>query len=307
MARVSLKETPLAGPEFLREVMATVMECDFLPRITESHAGEIRERDGKLFRLMTTLEVGPFKPFAQGSGAPPPSRQPAVISELAINNLTRLDLEFRLEDLSSAFENRDWFYAELKEAVYQSFVSCQREWVLTRMMEAAPPSNKGNSAGPKVSLRLGSPDEPLTVSPGKIMAELSKLRRVLVESESWRAGRMWLVVPLEFYTALAATDLGNVVLSGPTSAVDGELPNTLMGFRVFVTGNPPFDAAEEGSPILAGHRGAFVYSAGLTETGIVEIPDFESEILRLTAAHGGEAARPEALALACWKFDLDGD
>ena len=305
MARVSLRDTPLAGPEFLCEVMATVMECDFLPRITESHGGGLIEREGSLARLMTELSVGSFQPDSQG--ALPASRKASIVRELSIDNLSRLDLEFGDGDLELALERGDWFLPEMREAVYQSFVAYQREWVLTRMLEAAPARNRGNSAGLNGALRLGEKDDPLSVPSGKILAELSKLRRALVEAKSWKSERMWLVVPLEFFTALARTDLAKVVLNGPPMSVDGELPNSIMGFRVYVTGSPPFEGApgSGGFPILAGNRDAFVYSGALIESEIVS--DSGSEFFRLKAAHGGEAVRAEGLAAAWWSMGFDGE
>jgi hypothetical protein len=266
----------------------------------------LTEREGRLVRLMTALSAGPFRPASFESGDKGASPKGALVTELSLDNVSRLDLEFGQGDLSLALDNWGWFESELKEAVYQSFVSYQREWVLREMIREVPPQSRGNSAGLKGSLRLGERGDPLEVPPGKIVAELSKLRRILAESGSWNHAKMFLVVPLDFYTALAQTDLGKAILSAPDMAVDGELPNCLLGFRVFVADCSPFEAdiPGEGLPILAGNRSAFIYSSALTESSIIPSPD--GEILSLKAAHGCLAARPEGLALARWSFRLDG-
>jgi hypothetical protein len=284
-----------------------VEECDFLPRITESQGGGLFERDGRLLRLMTTLEVGPWRPLGPDADASEEAVPAVMGQELAMDQLSVLELRFSGADARLAVERLDWFRPRLAEAVYQSLAAYLRERVLGAMMAATPQANRGAAAGPGGHLRLGEPGEPLIVTPGHLLAETAKLRRLLVEVGSWRSGRMWLVVPLEFYTSLAGTELARVLLDGPDMTVDGELPNRLMGFRVFVADTPPFKSgdAAAGLPILAGRRDAFLHSVALIDSEIVDAGD--SEILRLKAAHGHEAVRPEALALAYWRLENDGD
>lgn len=306
-----LENTPLSRRAYSNTIIANIHEKDFLPDITNSELSDSITQCNQSIQIMKAPRASTWRSYQQN--------QPMIPSQVSVEaiclnicNAAYSDVKFDETDIHYACEMWDTFESALLESIYQGYVEIQREWVFSRLIGLASAQNQGSTAGRYGNIDLGSPGNPIVVNSKNIASEIAKLQEVLLESQQFIPGSMFLVIPPMFRIVLANSDLSNSAFVGtckPCSfAVDGRWDVPLLGFDVYETihlkGNPESGAgaARVAYYVIAGNSSAFAYASDIIQARIARPAESWSIYYQMLAAWGGAMIYPEALAIGYWAF-----
>lgn len=303
-----LESTPLARPGYYNEIIARVYERDFLPEITNSEIDERITQCNQVVQILKAPEVGPWRAY-QKNQEMVPNQVTADAICLHICNAAYNDIKIDSTDIHFACERWAPWEEKFLDAVYESYVSMQREWVLTAMILEASPQNKGAKAGKFGNVDLGSRGNPIVVDKDNIALHFTHLQQVIAEQLQWRDGEMFAVVPVAFRSVLALSNFANASWTGdckPCSfGIDGLWGVPIGGFNVIETTHSPYVIDNNNTLcfyIIAGHRSAFAYASDIIEGRIVESTRTFGVEYQMLAVWGGKMLYPEAIAVGYWTF-----
>lgn len=307
-----LDATPLARPGYYNEIMARVYERDFLPEITNSEIDERIIECHQSVQIMKAPEVGPWRTL-QKNQEMVPNQISAEAIKLEICNAAYNDIKIDNLDIRWACDRWDSWEEKFLDAVYESYVKMQREWVLTAMIVEADPTNSGTAAGRHGNINLGARGNPVEINASNIALQLTNLQRVLIEQLRWKDGEMFVVMPVDFRSVLVQSNFANTMWVGEQAknksfAVDGMWDTTLAGFNIIETIHAPFVVEPDGRIcyyVIAGHRSAFAYASDIIEGRIVMPERTFSAEYQMLAVWGGKMLYPEAIAYGYWTFDTN--
>lgn len=307
-----LAGSPLGRIGYVNEIMMYVLERDFLPEITNGDVDEDIIRCNQKVQLMTQPKVGPWRTWHANQKIIPNQITPnATCLEIcnAAYSSIKLDkgtIHFMCDRMSA------WEEAFL-DSVYESYVAMQRSWVLAAMICEASPQNSGSFAGKHGNIDLGSPGNPVVVTPENIPLRITELATVLNDQDTrqWRDGEMFVVMPIAFRQVLSMSNYANATWTGtckPCSfGIDGMWNTQIGGFNVIETTHAPSVLERDGKLcyyVIAGHPSAFAYISNIIEGRVVEPTDSFSVEYQMLAVWGGKMLFPEALAVAYWTFQV---
>lgn len=306
-----LEALPFMQPGFYNEIIARVIERDFLQEITNGDIDERIVRCHQEVQIMRAPEVGPWRAYEKNQEMVPNQVTTDAIC-LSICNaaynaikVDSLDVHFMCDRYSA------WEEAFL-DASYNSYTDMQRDWVLSSMLMEASPSNRGAAAGKFGNIDLGSRGNPVVVDKDNVMLRLTQLRQVLTQQNRWKSGEMFVVLPTEFESVLSMSNLANAAYAGsckPCSYnIDGLWDTQLAGFNVIETNHAPFVIEDDNLVsyyVIAGHRSAFAYVSDIIKGRIVENPRTFGLEYQMLAVWGGKMITPEAIAVGYWTFKLN--
>jgi len=302
-----LDSTPLARPGYFNEIIARIYERDFLPEITNSEIDERVIECHQKVQILKAPEVGPWRSLQKN--------QEMVASQVTaegicfeICNAAYNDIKFDQLDIRWACERWDQFENKFLEDVYQSWVTLQRQWVLSAMILEVDPKNTGAHAGNHGNIDLGSPGNPIPINPDNVALHFMNLQIVLNDRLRWVENEMFIVLPPIFKAVLVQSNFANAMWSGDgrqSMGIDGKWDKQIAGFNVFESIHVPFvmDGDSICYYILAGHRSAFAYAADIIDARIVYPDRTWSAEYQMLGVWGGKMLYPEAMAVAYWKFN----
>jgi hypothetical protein len=301
-----LDATPLARPGYYNEIMARIYERDFLPEITNSDINEDVIKCHQQVQIMKAPEVGPWRTISKNQEMVPNQISAEAVSFEICNaaynaiKIDQLDIEF-------ACDRWDAFEEKFLDAVYESYVKYQRDWVLGRMVLECDPQNKGSACGKYGDIDLGSKGNPIVINKDNLSLQLANLQRVLIERLRWADNQMFLVVPTALKPILIQTNFANPEWTHKNPMlVDGMYENQLCGFNVITTTNLPVVKDDTGKIcyyVIAGHRSAYAYASNIINSRVVESERTWSAEYQMLAVWGGKMLYPDALVVAYWTFD----
>lgn len=302
-----IEATPLARHGYSDLILSRVYEEDWLPRITASELLEPVTRCMQSIQIMQAPEVGPIRSYQKNQQLVPNT----VGTEarcLTICNLGYQDIKFDDTDIKMACERWAPFEEKLLESMYQSYVDCQREYVLSRMMASVSPKTAFDKAGIYHDINLGVPGKPVHVTPKNLPKVLFDLQRALVEQKRWKDGEMFLIVPPILRTYLALSNYSNAEWSCICGTiVSGMWDKPLAGFTTIESIHVPVNTNEAGGVgfyILAGHKEATAYASNIITARLnTSDPNSFGVRYQYLVAWGAEVIYPDALALGYWVFD----
>lgn len=304
-----LEATPLARPGYYNEIIARVYERDFLPEITNSEIDERIIQCNQKVQIMKAPEVGPWRSYQKNQEMVPNQISADAIC-LDICNAAYNDIKIDKVDIHFACERWNSWEEKFLDAVYESYVAMQREWVLTAMIMEASPQNRGSKAGKFGTIDLGSRGNPVVVNKDNIPLRMAQLQQVLMEQLRWKDGEMFIVLPIAFRPVLSMSNFANASWTGnckPCSyGIDGLWNVPIGGFNIIETTHAPYVVEQDGRVcfyILAGHRSAFAYASDIIEGRIVESQRTFGVEYQMLAVWGGKMLYPEAIAVAYWTFN----
>lgn len=303
-----LEATPLVRPGYYNEIIARVYERDFLPEITNSEIDERITRCHQKVQIMLAPEVGPWRAYQKNQEMVPNQVSAEAIC-LDICNAAYNAIKIDKTDIWWACERWATWEEKFLDAVYESYVAMQREWVLTAMTIQASPRNRGAHAGKYGDIDLGSQGNPLVVNKDNLPLRLADLQRVLMESLRWKDGEMFIIMPVAFRSVLAMSNYANAAWTGtckPCSfGIDGMWDQQLNGFNVIETTHAPMIPNDNGNLafyIIAGHRSAFAYASDIIEGRLVDSNKTFGIEYQMLAVWGGKMLYPDAIAVGYWTF-----
>lgn len=304
-----LDATPLARPGYYNEIIARVYERDFLPEITNSEIDERIIQCHQSVQILKAPEVGPWRTMQKNQEMVPNQISAEAVC-LEICNAAYNDIKIDELDIRWACDRWDAWEEKFLDAVYESYVKMQREWVLTAMILEASTTNKGATAGVNADINLGSKGNPVIVNKTSLPLALAQLQQVLMQQLRWRPNEMFIVLPTDVRMVLVQSDYANTMWVGDQAkstsvAVDGAWDQQLMGFNVIETVNAPKAVEADGSVcyyVIAGHRGAFAYAADIINGRVIQPERSFSAEYQMQAVWGGKMLYPEAIAVGYWKF-----
>lgn len=303
-----LEATPLARPGYYNEIIARVYERDFLPEITNSEIDERITQCNQQVQILKAPEVGPWRSYQKNQEMVPNQITADAIC-LSICNAAYNDIKIDKTDIHFACDRWAPWEEKFLDAVYESYVAMQREWVLTAMILEASPQNKGASAGKFGTIDLGSRGNPIVVDKDNIPLRMAQLQQVLMEQLRWKDGEMFVIMPVAFRPVLSMSNFANAAWTGtckPCSfGIDGMWGVPLGGFNVIETTHSPYVVEPDGRVcfyIVAGHRSAFAYASDIIEGRIVQSTRTFGVEYQMLAVWGGKMLYPEAIAVAYWTF-----
>lgn len=303
-----LEATPLARPGYYNEIIARVYERDFLPEITNSEIDERITKCNQQVQILKAPEVGPWRSYQKNQEMVPNQITADAIC-LSICNAAYNDIKIDQTDIHFACDRWAPWEEKFLDAVYESYVAMQREWVLTAMILEASPQNKGASAGKFGTIDLGSRGNPIVVDKDNIPLRMAQLQQVLMEQLRWKDGEMFVIMPVAFRPVLSMSNFANAAWTGtckPCSfGIDGMWGVPLGGFNVIETTHSPYVVEPDGRVcfyIVAGHRSAFAYASDIIEGRIVQSTRTFGVEYQMLAVWGGKMLYPEAIAVAYWTF-----
>lgn len=302
-----IEATPLARHGYSDFILSRVYEEDWLPRITASELLEPVTRCMQSIQIMQAPEVGPIRSYQKNQQLVP-STVGTEARCLTICNLGYQDIKFDSTDIKMACERWAPFEEKLLESMYQSYVDCQREYVLSRMMASVSPKTAFDKAGIYHDINLGVPGSPVHVTPKNLPKVLFDIQRALVEQKRWKDGEMFLIVPPILRTYIAMSNYSNAEWSCSCGTiVDGMWDKQLAGFTVIESTHVPVNVNETGSIgfyILGGHKEATAYASNIIEARLnTSDPNSFGVRYQYLVAWGAEVIYPDALALGYWVFD----
>lgn len=302
-----LDNTPLARPGYYNEIIARVYERDFLPEITNSEIDERVIECHQMVQIMKAPEVGPWRSIEKNQEMVP-SQVTAEAICFEICNAAYNAIKFDQLDIRWACDRWDQFEEKFLEDVYQSWVSLQRQWVLSAMIIEVDPANQGSAAGQHGAIDLGTPGNPIVITKDNLAAHITNLQLVLMDRLRWIENEMFIIVPPIFRSVLVQSNYANSMWIGTgekSVAIDGLWNNQLVGFNVIESVHVPY-VRENGEIcyyIIAGHKAAFAYAADIIDARIVYPDRTWSAEYQMLGVWGGKMLYPEALALGYWKFN----
>lgn len=303
-----LEATPLARPGYYNEIITRVYERDFLSEITNSEIDERITRCHQKVQIMKSPTVGPWRSYQKNQEMVPNQISADAIC-LDICNAAYNDIKIDETDIYFACERWVPWEEKFLDEVYESYVSMQREWVLTAMIMEASPQNRGSAAGRFGNIDLGSRGNPVVVDKENIPLRMAQLQQVLMEQLRWKDGEMFIVMPIAFRPVLSMSNFANAAWTGnckPCSfGIDGMWNVPLGGFNVIETTHAPYVVEQDGRVcfyVIAGHRSAFAYASDIIKGRIVESQRTFGLEYQMLAVWGGKMLYPEAIAVAYWTF-----
>ena len=208
-----LEATPLARPGYYNEIITRVYERDFLSEITNSEIDERITRCHQKVQIMKSPTVGPWRSYQKNQEMVPNQISADAIC-LDICNAAYNDIKIDETDIYFACERWVPWEEKFLDEVYESYVSMQREWVLTAMIMEASPQNRGSAAGRFGNIDLGSRGNPVVVDKENIPLRMAQLQQVLMEQLRWKDGEMFIVMPIAFRPVLSMSNFANAAWTG---------------------------------------------------------------------------------------------
>lgn len=304
-----IEATPLARPGYSDVILSRIYEEDWLPRITSSELLEPVTRCNQVIQIMHAPEVGPMRSYQKNQQLVP-NTVGTDARCLTICNLAYQDIKFDDTDIKQACERWAPFEEKFLESMYQSYVDCQRTYVLGRMMAQVSPDTSLATAGRQHNVNLGQPGAPRHVTPKNLPVVLAELQRVLIETNRWREGEMFLIVPPVLRTYLAMSNYANSEWSCNCGGiVSGMWNHQLFGFQPIESIHVPCRMDETGKLcyyILCGHKEATAYASNIINSRVIQNdPNSFSVRYQFLVAWGAEVIYPDAIAMGYWTFDDD--
>lgn len=303
----NIDATPLAKHEFSDFILARVYEEDWLYRITSSEILQPVTQCAQTIQIMEAPEVGPMRSY-QLNQELVPSTVTTTARCLTICNMAYQDIKFDSTTIKMACERWAPFEEKLLESIYQSYVDCQRQYVLARMMAQVSPKNSMDKAGLNHDINLGKPGAPVHVNPRNLPKVLFDLQRALLEQKRWRDGEMFLIVPPILRTYIALSNFGNSDYSCSCGTiVSGMWDKQLAGFTIIESIHVPVRQDESGGLaffLIGGHKEATAYASNIIENRLnTKDPNHFGVRYQYLVAWGAEVIYPDALVLGYWQFD----
>ena len=301
-----IEASPLARIDYSPVILSRVYENDWLPRITEAELLEPVTRCGQQVQIMRAPEVGPMRSYQKNQQLVPNTVGTDAIC-LTICNAAYQDIKFDSWDIKSACDRWPAFEEKMLESIYQSYVDTQRRYVLGRMISNVSPATSLDKAGRMHDVDLGTPGNPLHVTPANLPVMLARLQRVLLEQKRWKDGEMFIIVPPALRQYIAMSNYSNSEWSCSCGMiVDGMWDKKLFGFTVIESIHVPAqpEGTSMGFYILAGHKSATAYASNIIEARLIDRDaDYFGIRYQFLVAWGAEVIYPDALALGYWVFD----
>lgn len=307
-----IEATPLARPGYFNEIIANVYERDFLPEITNNQIDQRIIQCHQVVQIMKSPKVAPWRTYSKNQPMEP-SQITASATCLVICNAAYNCIKIDEQDIWQACERWDEWEAKFLEEAYESYVTMQREWVLTAMIIETDPRNKGSRAGIQYrNIDLGSRGNPKVITKDTLINELALLQQVLMQSQRWRNGEMFAVMPIQFRPVLYQTDYVNANLIGNCMScsplIDGMWDMPIMGFKIIETIHAPSIIEDDGRVcffVIVGHSQAFAYAADIIRGRVVEEHRSFGIQYQMLAVWGGKMLYEDAVAVGYWTFDAE--
>lgn len=304
-----LEATPLARPGYYNKIISRVYERDFLSEITNSEINERILDCNQSVQIMRAPEVGEWQTYQKNQELVP-NQISFDATCLQICNAAYTAIKFEEIDVRFACDRWASFEEKFLEEIYQKYVALQRRWVLMSMLAETSEQNQGANAGVFGDIDLGTPSNPVVVNKDNLPRRLADLQRVLLESQRWTEGQMFILLPPALRPILAMSNLADASYVGsckPCSYnVDGMWNVTLGGFNIIETIHAPTVINSDGTVsyyIIAGHSSAFAYVSDIIKGRLVAPTNSFSLEYQMLAVWGGKMIYPDAIAVALWKFD----
>lgn len=302
-----MEATPLARHGYSDVIMSRIYEEDWIYRVTSSELLEPVTKCLQSIQIMRAPEVGPMRSYQKNQQLVPNTVGTDAIC-LSINNLGYQDIKFDSLDIQMACERWGRFEEKLHDSIIQRWNESQRQYVLGRMLGQVSPLTSLNKAGRNGDINLGTPGNPIHVTPANLPVVLGNMQRALLETLRWKDGEMFLIVPPILRTYLAMSNFSNSLWSCKCGTiVDGMWDSQLFGFQPIETVHVPVRVDESGALsfyILGGHKEATAYAANIIDARLVTVdPNHFGVRYQFLAAWGAEVIYPEALVLGYWTFD----
>lgn len=302
-----IESTPLGRIVYSDVILSRVYEDDWLTRITSSELLEPVTRCGQTIQLMRAPEVGPLRSYQKNQQLVP-NTVGTDARCLTICNMGYQDIKFDSTDVKQACERWAPFEEKFLESLYQSYVDSQRKFVLGRMMTQVSPLTSLNAAGRLHNIDLGSPGNPVHVTPQNLPVVLAQLQQVLLEQKRWRDGEMFIIVPPLLRQYLAMSNYANSEWSCRCGGIiSGMWDHELFGFQPIESIHVPVRQDESGGfgfYIIAGHKEATAYASNIIESRLItNDANYFGVRYQYLVAWGAEVIYPDALAMGYWQFD----
>lgn len=306
----SLAATPLARPGYHNEIIMRVEERDFLPEITNNTINERILRCNQVIQFLKQPEVGQWRPYSQNQEMIP-NQITAEGMCLTICNAAYNSIKIDETDIFWACDRWDTWEKAFLEAIYQRYVEMMRTWVLTMMVLETSPNNKGAKAGVHRNINLGAPGAPVVITAENLILHLARLQQILKDTQRWKEGEMFIIMPTAFTGTLAMSNYANNSWTGDcapcTFGIDGMWSKPLMGFKVIETTYAPYAVEADGSIgyyIIAGWSQAFLFASDIIQGRLINMQNTFGILYQMLAVWGGKMIYPEAMAVAYWSFQV---
>ncbi len=208
---------------------------------------------------------------------------------------------FLVDDVNQAQADYDYMLDWTEEAA-ESMNEVINEIVLQETPADVHADNQGDAAGAVTnSFNLGAVGTPLAITKENVMDILSDTHVVLSEQKVPESNR-WMTIPPWFKGLIMSSDLRNALVQGNDQEMlrKGHLGN-LMGFDLFESNQllitEDATAEENVTNILAGHKSALTFASQLTNSRVIEHPEFWGVFCQGLNVFGFETIKPDAMAL----------
>lgn len=302
-----IEATPLARIGYSSVILSRVFEDDWLSLVTMTELMDEVTGCNQVIQIMRAPEVGPLRSYQKNQQLVPNTITTDARC-LTINCLAYQDIKFDITDVKMACDRWAPFEEKFLESNYQSYVDTQRRYVLGTMMRQVSEKTSLNKAGKRHDTDLGAPGAPRHVTPQNLPIVLAELQRVLLESQRWREGEMFIIVPPLLRQYLAMSNYSNSLWSCKCGGIiSGVWDHDLFGFQPIESNHVPVRMDETNVYsfyIIAGHKNATAYASNILEARLItQDPDYFGVRYQYLVAWGAEVIYPDALAMGYWTFD----
>lgn len=304
----SLEATPLARIGYYDQIIERVWEQDFIPEIVNSSIDERITRCNQVVQFLRQPKVGKWRRYEKNQELIPNQVTPESFC-MEICNAAYQDIKVDEMDIAQACSQWDSWESSFLDSAYQSLVELWRDFVLNGMILEASVMNKGAKAGKFHNINLGTPGQPLVVTPDNVQQALARMKLVLKQAQRWVEGEMFIVLPDSIIETLAISPYAKADWMGPcvdcSMSIDGLLPQKLWGFNVILSSNVPQVMDSSGVLayyVVAGNRDAFAFAGDIIRGRLVEPTRTFSVEYQMLCVWGGKAIYPDALAVGYWTF-----
>lgn len=208
---------------------------------------------------------------------------------------------FMVDDVNQAQADYDYMLDWTQEAA-ESMNEVINEIVLQEVPADVHADNQGANAGTRSGyFNLGAVGTPLSITKANVMDVLSDTHVVLSEQKVPESGR-WMVIPPWMKGLIFSSDLRNALVTGNDQELlrKGHIGN-LAGFDLFESNQlltvDDTSAGETVTNILAGHDCALTFASQLTNSRVIQHPEYWGVFSQGLNVFGFEAIKPDAMAL----------
>lgn len=297
--------TPLCDPQFFNAVIANGWAKDIIGEITDGKVLNRVTSPMQPIQFVTQVDIGDWHPYLELNQEMIPDKPSLKGKSISVCNMAYKKIKLDLYEkylvggaTFSKFENM------FLEEAYRTLSNLYHTWVFQSMVLETPVTNKGNHAGQNRSVNLGSDQAPVRVTASDVIDYILNLYEVLQDSHVWSPNDMFLVVPSAVDTVLRSSDsplASCYCQQGAQSVIiNGQLPSTLHGFKVYQSPWLPQFTNEQGEQVytvIAGHRNAFAFYGDIIEGNLFLPHEYPGMIYRMVSVYGGGLATDKGLAV----------